>query len=265
MKKYFLILKNTLDEYATYRLNFILWRVRVIIRFLITYFLWASIYSTTGQNFFGYNREQMLTYVLSVYIVSNFVFATRTQEVGAEINEGKLTNYLLQPLGYFSWLWTRDISDKLLNFICTIFEMFLLVYFLKPSLFIQTNMLLLILTVVSFTVAIIIYFCMSLLLSFIGFWTSEVWATRFIFIILLDFLAGNFFPIDILPSVLVKILLLTPFPYLFYFPVKIYLGQLTINEIRIGFFVLFFWALILTQSVIYVWRKGLKTYSAEGR
>ena len=264
-KKYWLIIRNTWDEYATYRLNFILWRVRVIIRFFITYFLWASIYSTTGQNFFGYSREQMLTYVLSVYIVSNFVFATRTQEVGAEINEGKLTNYLLQPLGYFSWLWTRDISDKLLNSLCTIFEVLFLILILKPPLFIQTNTILLVITLITFITAIIVYFCISLLLSFIGFWTSEVWATRFIFFILLDFLAGNFFPIDILPPVLAKTLLFTPFPYLFYFPVKIYLGQLTTNEISIGFLVLFCWTIILVKSVVRVWKKGLRTYSAEGR
>lgn len=264
MKKYWIIIKNTWDEYATYRLNFVLWRVRMVIRFFITYFLWVSIFSI-DQNLFGYSREQMLTYVLSVYVVSNFVFATRTQEVGAEINEGKLTNYLLQPFGYFSWLWTRDVSDKLINFIFTIFETALLLFFLKPPLFIQTNIFLLLVAIVAVLGSIVVYFCISLLLSFIGFWTSEIWATRFIFLILLDFLAGNFFPIDILPPVVAKILLLTPFPYLFYFPIKLYLGQLSMIEISTGFGVLSFWTIILIQGVVYMWKKGLKMYSAEGR
>ncbi len=264
MKKYWLIIRNTWDEYLVYRLNFVLWRVRVIIRFLITYFLWSSIYTGT-QPYFGYTRETMLTYVLMVYLVSNFVFATRTQDVGSEINEGKLTNYLLKPINYFASLASRDISDKLLNFGCTIVELIAIFILLKPQFIFQTNPVVLILVLMAFVGGIVIYFMVSLLLSFIGFWTTEVWVTRFIFIILIDFLAGNFFPIDILPPVILRILLLTPLPYIYYFPVKLYLGNLTVFSIFQGFTVLVFWTLLLIFLVSFVWKKGLRVYSAEGR
>lgn len=264
MRKYWLIIRNTWDEALVYRLNFVLWRVRVVIRFLITYFLWFSIYSG-GQLFFGYTREMMLTYVLMVYLVSNFVFATRTQDIGSEINEGKLTNYLLKPFNYFINLAARDMSDKILNFGCTVVELVAIFLILKPPFFFQINPVLILYALIAFIGSIIIYFCVSLLISFMGFWTTEVWATRFIFIILIDFLAGNFFPIDILPPIFFRMLLLTPLPYMYYFPVKIYLGQLTTNEIVQGFIVLIVWMWVLTKGVVMVWEKGLKVYSAEGR
>lgn len=264
MRKYWMIIKNTWDEALVYRLNFILWRVRVVIRFLITYFLWSSIY-TGNQNFFGYSREQILTYVLAVYIVSNFVFATRTQDIGSEINEGKLTNYLLKPINYFASLISRDASDKLLNFSFTILESVILFLLLKPPFFFQMNLWLILIAVLVFVGSVGVYFCISVLLGFMGFWTTEVWATRFIFIILLDFVAGNFFPIDILPKTVSQILMLTPFPYMFYFPVKIYLGQLGTGEIVQGFLVMLVWVFVLTKGVKLVWKKGLKVYSAEGR
>lgn len=264
MKKYWLIIRNSWDEYFTYRLNFILWRVRVVIRFLITYFLWSSIYSG-NQKFFGYTRDSMLTYVLLVYIVSNFVFATRTQDIGSEINEGKLTNYLLKPISYFKGVAARDVSDKLLNFGFTVVEFTILFALLKPPFLVQSNVLYIAAALMAFAGAVIVYFCMSVLLGFLGFWTPETWGARFIFIILLDFLAGNFFPIDILPQALAQILLLTPFPYMFYFPVKIYLGQLGIGQIIQGFVVVAIWSVALIQFVKYTWQQGLKVYSAEGR
>jgi ABC-2 type transport system permease protein len=264
MQKYFLIIKNTWDEYLVYRLNFILWRVRVVIRFLITYFLWSSIFSG-GGNIFGYTRDQMLTYTLLIYLVSNFVFATRTQDIGGEINDGTLTNYLLRPVNYFSWLISRDMSDKLINFGFTIFEIIIMFFILKPPFFLQTSFFLLFISLISFLGSIIIFFCISALLGFIGFWTNEVWSPRFIFIVLLDFLAGNLFPIDIYPVWLSKILLLTPFPYLYYFPVKLYLGNLNQMQVLQGFVVLTVWIMILVRSVQSVWQKGLKVYSAEGR
>src|SRR3989344_459342 len=264
MKKYWMLIKNTWDEALVYRLNFVLWRVRVVIRFLITYFLWSSIYSG-NQQFFGYSREMMLTYVLMVYLVSNFVFATRTQNIGSEINEGKLTNYLLKPFNYFISLGARDVSDKLLNFGCTVFEFAIIYLLFRPPFFFQENLGLIILAVVAFVGAVGVYFCISVLLGFLGFWTSEIWATRFIFIILLDFVAGNFFPIDILPKIVSQILMLTPFPYMFYFPVKVYLGQLTTSATIQGFGVMAVWVFLLTKAMFLVWRKGLKVYSAEGR
>ncbi len=264
MKKYWMVSKNTWDEALVYRLNLILWRVRVVIRFLITYFLWSSIY-TGDQQFFGYTRETMLTYVLMVYLVSNFVFATRTQDIGDDINEGKLTNYLLRPANYFAILAWRDVSDKLLNFGFTVVEFLLLFFLLHPPIFHQQNFLLIGLTAFAFVGAVMVYFSISVLLGFLGFWTSEIWASRFIFIIFLDFLAGNFFPIDILPPTIAKILLLTPFPYMFYFPVKIYLGQLDFAQMLQGFLVLAVWLIFLMKLMSVIWQKGLQVYSAEGR
>lgn len=264
MEKYWLIIKNTYSEYAAYRLNFILWRVRVIIRFLITFFLWSAVIPA-GSQLFGYTRQYMLSYVILVYIVSNFVFATRTQDIGSEINTGNLTNYLLKPLGYFSFLASRDISDKLLNFGFTVGEIFIIFIILKPPFFYQTNFFFLFLSLIAFILAIVIYFLISIILGFIGFWSTEVWATRFVFMILLDFLAGNYFPLDILPKIIFNILYLTPFPYIYYFPVKVYLGNLGSFDLLKGFIVLVIWLLLLKESVLYLWRKGLKVYTAEGR
>lgn len=265
MKKYWLIIKNTWDEYTAYRLNFILWRVRMVIRFLIIYFLWSAIFFTDEHIFFGYNRTTMLTYVVLVYIVGNFVFATRTQDIGSEINEGKLTNILLRPINYFYYVGARDLSDKIINFAFTIIETVILLVIFRPPLFFQADSFLLLLFLLTFLGSIFLYFNISALLGFIGFWTSEVWATRFIFIILLDFLAGTFLPIDIYPPFILRILSLTPFPYIIYFPVKIYLGQLSFNQMMQGLLIMTIWMIILITLVLNVWKKGLRVYGAEGR
>ncbi len=264
MKKYWLIIKNTWNEYLEYHLNFILWRVRVVIRFLITYFLWSTVYQK-DVTYFGYNRGSMLSYVFLVYIASNFILASRTQDIGSYINEGRLANDLLKPLNFFGMLGARDLSDKLLNFGFTIIETILFLQILKPPFSIQVDMGILLLAAVTFILATILYFIISLLLSFIGFWTAEVWATRFIFIILLDFVAGNFFPIDILPDIFQRILLLTPFPYLFYFPVKMLLGGFVFREIIMGMIIMIFWSATLLIFMRWVWKKGLRVYAAEGR
>jgi ABC-2 type transport system permease protein len=267
MKKYWLLIKNTWDERVMYRLSFFLWRMRMVIRLLITFFLWSAIFShvSSGEQLFGYTQAQMLTYVLAGYLINNFVFATRTLEIGADINEGRLTTILIRPLNYFSYLISRDIGDKLLNVSFTLFEVVAFILIIKPPVLLGGSPLLLLLTLVAFIGSILLYFYFSCLLGLIGFWTTEVWALRFVFFILVDFLAGNFMPIDVFPALIARVLLLTPFPYMVYFPVKIYLGQLQFGQIAQGLAVMSLWLLVFRVGVSWVWKKGLRIYSAEGR
>ncbi len=261
---FYRIALNTWNEYMVYRMNFIFWRVRVIVRFLITFFLWSSIFSQ-DIDLLGYNRRTMLTYLLLVYLLGNFVYATRTQDIGDEIHEGNLTNYLLKPLNYFLFILARDTSDKLLNLSFTLVELIMLFTLLNPPFFWQTDMMFVSISFLAFCGSVIIYFLLSSLLGLLGFWTSEVWATRFIFIIILDFLAGNFFPTDILPKLIANVLMYTPFPYMFYFPARIYLGEVTEGFIAQGFFVMGVWVFFLIFAVHVVWYQGLKVYGAQGR
>jgi ABC-2 type transport system permease protein len=81
----------------------------------------------------------------------------------------------------------------------------------------------------------------------------------------MTFFAGNLFPLDILPKPLYTISQLLPFQYMLYFPIKLYLGQLTLQEICIGFFIAFLWTILFAKIVNVVWEKGLISYGAYGQ
>ncbi|HXS14806.1 MAG TPA: ABC-2 family transporter protein, partial [Candidatus Saccharimonadales bacterium] len=83
--------------------------------------------------------------------------------------------------------------------------------------------------------------------------------------ILLSFLAGSMFPLDILPRPIYILLSLLPFPYLIYGPLKIYLGQQNIFQIFLTLGVGFVWIFILGLFANVMWKKGLSLYGAEGK
>jgi ABC-2 type transport system permease protein len=98
-----------------------------------------------------------------------------------------------------------------------------------------------------------------------AFWTDDVWATRFLFgVIFLEFFSGAFFPIDILPNWLVSIFNLTPFPYLIFFPLKIWLEQVDTDQILNIFLISIAWLIIFYILAKLLWRKGVKNYGAYG-
>ena len=263
MALYLQILSVTLAEYFAYRLNFVLWRLRSFFSMVIRYYLWLAVYEKAGT-LFGYTASQMLTYVLLSTIISGFVLSTRTPDIAGQILNGDVINFLLKPFSFFGYFMSRDFIDKLLNVAFSIIEVFILMALLKPQIYINTDpgawLALGALTILGCIIA----FNINLLISFIAFWSPEVWAPRFIFFILVLFFSGGFFPLDILPVKIYNLLLLTPFPYFYFIPTKIYLGYTGFELLGYGVATIF-WTVITSYIVLFVWKKGLRGYSFYGR
>lgn len=264
MKKYLRVVKNTWEEMLTYRLNFFVWRIRSVVFILTFYFLWAVIIPKNGE-LFGYTQSQMLTYILGTSLLSAIVVSSRSHSIGEDINTGTLSNYLIKPMSYFGYYFSKDLGDKAMNMLFSIIELIGLFLLLQPPLFLQTNSVSLFLFFVTIGLGLILFFFFNVLLGLIGFWSNDVWAPRFIFFMTLNFFAGIYFPLDILPASIYAIYQLLPFPYLLYFPIKIYLGTLSFPEIFIGICITSFWIFIMYFVVKAIWRKGLVVYTAEGR
>lgn len=265
MKKYFQILKLTCQEYLIYRLNFIIWRFRNLVFFGSFLFFWLAIYGQKSA-LFGYQKSQMINYVLgAVFLDSIIIFSSRTTDLAGQIKDGVLSKMLLQPLNIFKIILARDITDKIINFIFSVIEISVVLYILKIPFSFPKEMLTILIFLLQLVISFFLYFVFSTLLSSFAFWTEDVWATRFLFgVILLNFLSGVTFPLDILPPWLFKIIYLTPFPYLIYFPLKIWLGQLSVLNMVKSVSISFCWLILLVFVLKKVWQKGLRKYGAYG-
>ena len=264
MKIYLQIIKDTWEEYMVYRLNFFLWRVRMVMQILVVYFLWWAIFSNR-QVFAGYTESMMLTYILLSSVVRTIVLSTTTMEIEDIINEGNLSNHLVRPFSFFSYYIARDTGDKLLNLLCSVVEVAALLLILRPPIFIQGSPLVIVGAFAAAGLGMVLYFLYNMIFGFMGFWTQDVWAPRFLSFVIMEFLAGSIFPLDILPKTLFLISKSLPFYYFLYFPLGIYLGKITGWDLVYGFAGAFLWVGIFAIAVRYLWRKGLRAYTAEGR
>lgn len=267
MRKYWQIFSISFQQEFAYKLNFIMWRVRNILQVILVFFLWDAAFSNPGRTLFGYTKPQILTYVFGVLIVRSFVLSARAVDVAGEVANGDLSNYLVKPISYFKYWLTRDISSKALNLIFAFFETLALYLIIRPPFFLQTNPFYLIAFFVSLISAMFIFFTLLFMTSSIPFWVPEVaWGAQFlVVVIVIEFLSGSLFPIDILPGVLQRILYSLPFPYLIFFPLQTYLGKLPIAQVLSGLLVSISWSIILWLILKFIWSKGLKVYQAYGR
>ncbi len=261
--KYLLIIRNTWNVAFTYRLSFIVWRVRSVIQYLMAYLFWVAVIPTNGS-VLGYTQNDIITYTFGSMVIVSIVFSTLTPNIASEINEGKLSQYLLQPLGYIKFWFAKDIADKSLNILFSIFELSILFLLLHPPVFIQTHIFTLLSTLVAVLLAVILYFYFSVILALYGFWSNESWGVRFIFSQLVSFFSGAIFPLDMLPHPLFIAFQLLPFPYMLFFPLKTYMGNLSSQEILTGIIIMIVWIQVLYFVTYSIWNKGIRVYTAEG-
>jgi len=261
MGQYIQVFAVTLKEYFAYRLNFVLWRLRVVLSTLVTLFLWLGVFDSR-LSFGSYSKEQMVSYLLFSSLVTAFISSSRVSNLAYEIQSGGIMNLLLKPFSIFGYYAATDAADKLINSFFGVIEFTLIVFFFKIHLVIPQQIGWVLLFLIS---AVCISFSINLMLSFVGFWTPEVWAPRFLFMMLVTFVSGAYFPLDLLPPLAYRILLFTPFPYLYFLPTKI-----LINGIQPAYFVQQLicsigWAIGLFYLARFMWKKGIKDFSFWGR
>lgn len=264
--KYWQTVKVSWESGFVYRLNFIMWRVRNILQLLTIYFLWTAILKNNATAF-NYSQSALLTYIFGTSLMRSIVFSSRSVDAQGEISNGDLNNYLVKPLNYFQYWFSRDIADKALNIFFSIGELVLLFLWLRPPLIIQSSPIILISFVVATLLAMIMYFYFSFLISMTTFWVPEGqgWPQRFLIFMILEFLAGGLFPLDILPGPIFAFVSRLPSAYFLNTPLQIYLGRLTPSEIILSIGIMTVWIILFYYLAKVAFQKGLRIYGAYGR
>ena len=267
MNKYLQVRKISLRQEIAYPINFIMWRVRNVIQILLVYFLWDAAFSSPGRILFGYDRDKILTYIFGIMLVRAFVLSSKSMDVAGEISRGELSNSLVKPINYFKYWLSRDLASKVLNLLFATIEIVVLYFVLKPPVFLQGNLLLIFLFMSSIIFAILLFTILLFIVSSVTFWAPEAgWGAHFLLtVVIVEFLSGVLFPLDVFPLAVQKIINLTPFPYLVFFPLQVYLGKLTSPELVKGFVVDALWLIVFMYFLNKIWKKGLKAYEGYGR
>lgn len=267
MEKYIKVFKISIKQELAYRLNFFMWRIRNIFQIFLVFFLWDSIFDQPGKSLFGYDRERILTYVFGLLIIRAIVLTSRAMDVSGQVARGDISNLFLKPVGFFKYWLTRDVSSKSINLTFAFFEGVVLYLILKPPLFFQTNTLYLLYFLLSLVFSFFLFFLIVMANSSIPFWVPEAaWSANFVIIsVVTEFLSGAIFPLDVLPTFLQEFLSYTPFPYLVFFPIQIYLGSISYAYAFKGILVSGVWLVLIYLLVRKLWSKGLRVYQAQGR
>lgn len=220
--------------------------------------IWAQA-AHEGQ--FSLDSITFVRYFLVVFLVRQLTVVWVVWEFEREINEGKLSPFLLQPIdpvwrhffGHFSERFAR------LPFIFVLLGLFFALY---PKAVWRPSLTALFWGLLATTLAFCLRFIIQYTFAMLAFWTERANAVEQFWYLIYLFLSGMIAPLEIFPDAVRAVILWTPFPYLIYFPANLIIGRPT--DLFQGFLAIAAWSLVFLALNRWLWRRGLRQYSGMG-
>jgi viologen exporter family transport system permease protein len=265
-KKYFKILRVSLVERMTYRIDFLLGTVLRFLPLITTILLWKAIYEGSGKaSLAGFRYREMIAYLLLTHISRMFSsMPGLAGGIARDVREGTLKRFLVQPVNMIAYLLSYRLAHKM-AYITMSFLPYALLFFLCRGYFDGfPDLLTMAAYAVSLVLAFLVGFFFEASVGMVGFWFLEVTSLLYIVMTLNFFISGHMLPLDLLPQPWAGILKALPFQYMAYFPAVVFLRKITGWELVLHLLLELGWAVVFMLLCRGLYRMGLKRYSAFG-
>lgn len=267
MGKYLHVLSIGLQNTLVYRSNFLVRAAFGLVPLAGTLYLWRAIYGSRSADSLinGYTLAQMLSYYLVLTLVDAFTAVAEDDwQIAADIKDGQVSQFLLKPIDYLQYRLSLYAAGRLIYTTCALVPVAVFLVVQWRSVVGPASALALVQAVVATLLAGLLQFLIAYTVALLAFWVLDV--STFIFTqFALEYIAsGHLFPLDLLPPWLHQALMLSPYPYLAYFPVGLYLGRIAEAQAWTGLLVQATWVVVAYGLARWVFRQGVRRYSAVG-
>ena len=265
MHKYWHVMKIGFENTLVYRFNFLFRAGFGLIPLMATIYLWRTVYDGQSSQVGGYSLAGMISYYLLITIVDTLTAVNEDDwQIAADIKDGNISQFLLKPINYLSYRLCLFFSGKIIFTAVSLVPVGIFIFCMRQYLVAPAGGSALVCFLISTVSAGLLQFFMSYTLALMAFWLVEV-STVIFMAFAFEYLAGgHVYPLNILPPAIEHVLNCTPFPYVLFFPVSVYLGQVHGAELWRGMGLQAMWLVIFYLISQAVWRRGIRKYSAVG-
>ena len=224
--------------------------------------VWKYIYSDPNRVINGYTLVQMVWYILFADTISYGASRIVVDEIQNDVVTGTIAYKINKPYKYVLYIFTRSFADSLIRtslyFIVSIVIGILYVGPLNINLTIGS----LFAIALTFILSVVITNLIKITITLISFWTEDSEPFHWIYNKTI-LIFGIFFPIEMFPLIIQKILVYTPVYTTVYGPAKLALdfSYSTLSSVLVAQIIY-----VIVVSIIcgLIFRKGVKNLNVNG-
>jgi ABC-2 type transport system permease protein len=250
-------------EQWQYRANYIMYLFYWLVSPIIYLAVWTSIANVKGD-VNGFTANDFITYYMTLLIVDQVTSNIVIHTFGYKIQDGTLSGELIKPIHpMLTNALVNNIAFKALTIMGLVPIWIFLFFIYKPDYSgIALNGVLL--SIPAMLLGFFVNYLLSATITALAFWTTRVYSIHEFFYALILLFSGQFVPLTLMPKIIQDIAQYLPFQLLIYYPIQLILGKLSTDQIVQGYVSGAIWLLVSLLLFNWVWRKGVKRYSAVG-
>lgn len=254
------LIKSTWLSWMQYRSFFFILAFGWMIPPLIYLLVWST--AAGNGTISGMSRGAFVAYYLILILVNQITYAQTNWTVGDMIRTGEISKVLLRPISPIYDPLASEVAGKVVYLVFIVPILILLTILLKPELTLTLGNGLAFIP--SLILAWALRFFWGYWLALLAFWTTRADALLVLQDSLVFLLAGQVAPVALLPAALKTLAVILPFRYMVAFPVEVISGALSQTELLTGFIIQTGWTLLAVGLYAFLWRSGLRRYTAVG-
>ena len=255
MRSYIEIMKKSFVNNMAFRANYFFGLLNTIILIFVNISIWKALYGgQTEMN--GISFSMVVTNFVIGLSFSN-ALSVNDFMIAGKVHGGDISTDLLKPLNINAAMMFQTLGNNLFRLIAYFIPSLLisLIFFriLPPA---SASMLIFVfLTVI---LGFLILYNISYIISVLSFWFVNIWSFSTIKNVFINVLSGTMLPLWFMPNWVTNIIKYTPFDVIYFAPVKIYLGQMSMNDIIYVLVKQSAWIIILFVIGQILWSRGIK-------
>lgn len=273
-RKYATVAAMGWQDSLVYRFNAMVWVLYAVVPAVTMMLVWLAAYSphsgalesaSAPRTIGGYSGSGMLTYYFFVTALSVIITPNPEWDIAAAIRDGKITPFVLRPIGYFGYRLVWETSYQVVKTAMLLGPLLLVLWcfrgtvHLEPLSLPQCGAF-----VLACLGAFLLLMQMKFLVGISAFWVAEPGGFMEVGNVVTGLLAGRLLPLTLLPLFLRQAANWLPFSILYSFPMQILLHRAGWPEVETGFAHQSLWLVILGLAVHVCWRRGLAAYETYG-
>ncbi|MGE5222945.1 MAG: ABC transporter permease [Omnitrophica WOR_2 bacterium] len=250
-------------EQWQYRANLAMYLLYGLVSPIVFLSVWRSV-AASQNGVKGLSANDFTTYYLALLIVDKLTSDITIHILAYKIQDGTLSAELLRPVHpILTNTLMYNLAFKALTFIVLLPIWGFLYLLFRPdfSSVVPGHLLLALPAIVA---GFAINFLMGSIITCVGFWTTRVYALSEFVFAFAQLFGGVFVPLTLLPAFAQQIAQFLPFQLFLYFPIELILGRLNSNQILRNFTLQAVYLVIALLAFEWIWREGLKRFSAVG-
>lgn len=243
-----------------YRIQIVMWTLAGTYP-LVMMAVWLNL--AKGGDINGFGPNQFIGYYLAVVWIRRITYVWIIDDIEDRIRTGELSSYLLRPLDMLHFDMAQTIAARFFNLLLVGAVIAVVLLFIPGQQWVLTPW-----TVLAFCIAIPVGFLFEFFLQYtiatMAFWTTQARRIFDIFFFMKSLLGGFVVPLALLPPAVQTLAKWLPFQSSIALPAEILIGTATPERVFNGLAISMFWLIGLVILSRFVWRRGLRSFSAVG-